>query len=140
MLWLLLDLDAVFRLFLLFGRLIVGGCRCCLFFPIFGPLQRGAMSGDQMLPQIPLVLYNLMADIARHALALDMHVDGVLFQVERIAKRLETVGANSWLHATPSISRMRGRTTTSFRRPFTLLLQLLLAILTLRLLLDAFLT
>ncbi len=70
------------------------------------------MRGDQVLPQVPLVLDDLLADLAGHPLALDVHVDGVLLQVERVGEGLEAVGADARLHAAPAVAgviRVGGR-------------------------------
>ncbi len=70
------------------------------------------MRGDQVLPQVPLVLDDLLADLAGHPLALDVHVDGVLLQVERVGEGLEAVGADARLHAPPAVAgvvRVGGR-------------------------------
>jgi len=68
--------------------------------------EGGAVCGDNVLAQIPLVLHHLAAIVARHRLALDVHVDGVLLQVEGVGEGLEAVGADSGLHATPTLARV----------------------------------
>ena len=50
----------------------------------FGPLERGAMSGHEMLPQIPLILHHFLTHIASHALGLDVYIHYVLFQIKAI--------------------------------------------------------
>ena len=62
------------------------------------------MSRDEVLPEVPLVLDDLLADLAGDALALDVDVDGVLLQVERVGERLPAVGADPRLHAAPSVA------------------------------------
>lgn len=61
-----------------------------------------------MLPQVPLVLHDLLANVARDALTLDVHIDGVLLQVEAVGEGLEAVGADAWLHAAPAVARVVG--------------------------------
>lgn len=64
------------------------------------------MRGDEVLPEIPFVLDHLRAEGAGDALRLDVHVDDVLLQVERVGKRLPAVVAKARLHAAPPVSRM----------------------------------
>ena len=60
-----------------------------------------------MFPQIPFVLDHLFAEGAGYPLRLNMNIDYVLFQVERVRKGLPTIVTEARLHASPSIPRMR---------------------------------
>ena len=73
---------------------------------VLGPFEWRSMSGDQVLPQIPFVLHDLLADVASDSLTLDVHVDGMLLQVEAVGEGLEAVGANPRLHTLPAIARV----------------------------------
>ena len=72
------------------------------------PLEGGAVGRDEVLPEVPLVLDDLLALVAGDALALDVDVDGVLLQVERVGEGLPAVGADPRLHAPPTVARVRG--------------------------------
>ena len=70
------------------------------------PLERRAVRRDEVLPEVPLVLDDLLADLAGDALALDVDVDGVLLQVERVREGLPAVRADAGLHAAPAVARV----------------------------------
>lgn len=57
-----------------------------------------------MLPQVPLVLDDLATQLALDALADRVHVNDVLLQVKRVAERFPAKGAETWLHAAPSLA------------------------------------
>ena len=64
------------------------------------------MRGDEVLPEVPLVLDHLRAEGAGDALRLDVHVDDVLLQVERVGERFPAIVAEAGLHAPPPVSRV----------------------------------
>lgn len=64
------------------------------------------MGSDKVFPEIPFVLYHLRAEGAGDALRLDMYVDDVLLQVERVGEGLPAVVAQTRLHAAPPVARM----------------------------------
>ena len=49
----------------------------------------------------------LLANITINALALHVHVDNVLLQIETIAESFPAVVAHTWLHTSPSIPKTR---------------------------------
>ena len=66
------------------------------------------MSSDQVFPEIPLVLNNLITELTSHPLALDVDIDGMLLQIETVGKGFEAIGTDPGLHALPPIPGMRG--------------------------------
>ena len=61
---------------------------------------------DQMFTQIPLIFDDFVAEWTGHPLRLDMHVDNVLFQIERIGKSFPTVVTETGLHTSPTVTWM----------------------------------
>ena len=64
------------------------------------------MGRDEVFPEIPFVLHHLRAEGAGDALRLDMYVDDVLLQVERVGEGLPAVVAQTRLHTAPPVARM----------------------------------
>ncbi len=77
-----------------------------VFLGALNPLEGGPVGSHEVLPQVPLVLDHLLANVARHPLRLDVHVDDMLLQVERVREGLPAVVAKPGLHASPPISRV----------------------------------
>ena len=70
---------------------------------ILWTLQRRAVSSDQVLPQIPLVLDHFVANVAVNSLRLNVHIDNVLLEVEAVWESFPAVVAEPGLHAAPSL-------------------------------------
>lgn len=68
------------------------------------PPQWGAMVGNLVAPQVPLVLAHLVALGTLDAATRCVDVDDVLFQIELVAEHSLADGADAWLTAVPQLA------------------------------------